>query len=127
MRTVQQILRNNTREDWLNRWAQGTTGPVVFKEMPQPKTNDTINGLCKNNQSLIVQFLILAVNACCALILLIIFHAMWSWLSSAYSRLYQVLPSISDTDVFLYHDAKRLSIISLNIPLSRFPSNILTV
>ncbi|BFZ21928.1 hypothetical protein BsWGS_24967 [Bradybaena similaris] len=56
MRTVQQILRNNTREDWLNRWAQGTTGRAVFKEMPKPKTNDTINGLCRKNQSLIFQF-----------------------------------------------------------------------
>ena len=41
--TTKQILRNISKEEWHNRWATGTTGRAVFKEMSRPKTKDNIN------------------------------------------------------------------------------------
>ena len=49
--TIKQILKNN-EEDWLNRWACGSTGPV----MAQPRPQDDINQLDRRDQSLIFQF-----------------------------------------------------------------------
>ena len=54
--TTKQILRQNQKEDWLNRWACGTTGRAFFKEMPKPKPTDNTNKLNRQNQSLIFQF-----------------------------------------------------------------------
>ena len=53
--TIKQILKNN-EEDWLNRWACGSTGRVMFKEMAQPRPQDAINELDRQDQSLIFQF-----------------------------------------------------------------------
>ena len=49
-------LKNNEKEDWLNRWACGSTGRVMFKEMAQPRPQDAINQLDGQDQSLIFQF-----------------------------------------------------------------------
>ena len=54
--TIKQILKNNEKEDWLNRWACGSTGRVMFKEMAQPRPQDAINELERQDQSLIFQF-----------------------------------------------------------------------
>ena len=54
--TIKQILKNNEKEDWLNRWASGSTGRVMFKEMAQPRPQDAINELERQDQSLIFQF-----------------------------------------------------------------------
>ena len=54
--TIKQILKNNEKEDWLNRWACGSTGCVMFKEMAQPRPQDAINQLDRQDQSLIFQF-----------------------------------------------------------------------
>ena len=43
----------NEKEDWLNRWACGSTGRVMFKEM---RPQDAINQLDRQDQSLIFQF-----------------------------------------------------------------------
>ena len=43
--TTKQILRNISKEEWYNRWALGTTGRAVFREMSRPKSNDNINFL----------------------------------------------------------------------------------
>ena len=40
--TIKQILKNNEKEDWLNRWACGS---LMFKEMAQPRPQDAINEL----------------------------------------------------------------------------------
>ena len=56
MQTTKQILRNNSKEEWMNRWATGTTGRSVYKEMSNPKKNDSINQLCRANQSTIFQW-----------------------------------------------------------------------
>ena len=53
--TIKQILKNNEKEDWLNRWACGSTGRVMFKEMAQPRPQDAINELERQDQSLIFQ------------------------------------------------------------------------
>ena len=54
--TIKQILKNNEKEDWLNRWACGSTGRVMFKEMAQPRPQGAINQLDRQDQSLIFQF-----------------------------------------------------------------------
>ena len=51
--TIKQTLKNNEKEDWLNRWACGSTGRVMFKEMAQPRPQDAINQLDRQDQSLI--------------------------------------------------------------------------
>ena len=54
--TTRQVLRNNFREIWYNRWAKGNTGRVMYKEMDKPKQQDPINQLSRPDQSLIFQF-----------------------------------------------------------------------
>ena len=56
MQTTKQIPRNNSREEWMNRWAAGKTGRPVYKEMSQPKKTDSINKLSRANQSTIFQW-----------------------------------------------------------------------
>ena len=53
--TVKSILKNNSKEDWLTRWAQGTTGRNVFCEMAKPNKKDPINMLNRADQTLIFQ------------------------------------------------------------------------
>ena len=48
--TTKQILRNISKEEWYNRWALGTTGRAVFREMSRPKSNDNINFLNRLDQ-----------------------------------------------------------------------------
>ena len=54
--TVQRILKQNEKEDWLNRWACGSTGRILFQDMSQPRPKDAINFLNRADQSLIFQF-----------------------------------------------------------------------
>ena len=53
--TVKQILRNNSRKEWLNRWRTGDTGRVMFREMSEPNPKDNINSQTRPNQSAIFQ------------------------------------------------------------------------
>ena len=53
--TVKQILKNNSKEEWLTRWAYGNTGRNVFQEMNKPNEKDPINTLNRADQSLIFQ------------------------------------------------------------------------
>ena len=53
--TVRQILRNNSRDEWLKRWRDGETGRVVFREMKEPNPKDSINSLTRKDQSAIFQ------------------------------------------------------------------------
>ena len=55
-RTMKQILKSNTKEEWLNRWARGNTGRTMYHDMPQPKRDDQINKLHRKEQCLIFQF-----------------------------------------------------------------------
>ena len=56
MQTTKQILRNNTKEEWMNRWATGKTGRPVYREISQRNRNDNINKLSRANQSTIFQW-----------------------------------------------------------------------
>ena len=56
MSTAKQILKNQSKEEWLNRWAMGNTGRVYFKERSQPVSDDSIDDLDRKKQSLIFQF-----------------------------------------------------------------------
>ena len=56
MNTAKRILRNQSKEEWLNRWAAGTTGRAVFKEKSKPNKNDNINKLFRPDQCRIFQF-----------------------------------------------------------------------
>ena len=51
--TVKQIIRSNFKEDWLNEWAMGTTGRVLFKHMTTPNTNDNFDKLTRKDQATI--------------------------------------------------------------------------
>lgn len=53
--TVKQILRNNSKEEWLNRWCNGDTGRVMYREMSGPNPKDNINFLKRADQSAIFQ------------------------------------------------------------------------
>ena len=53
--TVRQILRNNLREEWLNRWSNGSTGRVMYREMSGPNPKDNINFQNRSIQSAIFQ------------------------------------------------------------------------
>ena len=51
--TVRKILQNNSKEEWNNRWARGTTGRSVFQEMSKPNKYDHINQLNRPEQCII--------------------------------------------------------------------------
>uniref|UniRef100_A0A0B7BUJ0 RNase H type-1 domain-containing protein n=1 Tax=Arion vulgaris TaxID=1028688 RepID=A0A0B7BUJ0_9EUPU len=55
IQSIKQILKNNSREDWLNRWAMGTTGRDMYAEMNRPNPKDNINLLQRKDQSTIFQ------------------------------------------------------------------------
>ena len=54
--TTTQILKNNFREEWLNRWTTGTTGRAMYAEMSKPNQSDPINNLNRQDQCIIFQF-----------------------------------------------------------------------
>ena len=56
LQTTRQILKTNTKEEWLNRWATGSTGRAMYREMSKPKPNDSINSLCRKDQCTIFQW-----------------------------------------------------------------------
>ena len=56
MDNVKNILKNQSKEMWQNKWATGTTGRAYFAERSKPKKNDSINQLHRPDQSLIFQF-----------------------------------------------------------------------
>ena len=53
--TVKQILKTNSKEEWMRRWTTGSTGRSVFSEMTKPNSKDSINKLNRADQSLIFQ------------------------------------------------------------------------
>ena len=52
-RTAKQIIKTNTKEEWMNRWAQGTTGRCMFNHMTTPQPKDNINTLKRRDQVII--------------------------------------------------------------------------
>ena len=54
--TTNQILKNNFKEEWLNRWSVGTTGRAMYNHMTKPIKDDPINNLSRPDQCNIFQF-----------------------------------------------------------------------
>ena len=52
-RIQQQIIRNNSTEEWLNGWATGKTGRSLFTYMATPNPKDSINSLERRDQVII--------------------------------------------------------------------------
>ena len=53
---MRKILKQNGKDDWLNRWACGSTARVLFQEMAEPRPRDAMNHLNRADQCLIFQF-----------------------------------------------------------------------
>ncbi|GFR60800.1 adenylosuccinate synthetase isozyme 1 [Elysia marginata] len=49
-RTAQQIIRNNSTEEWLNGWPTGKTGRSLFTYMATPNPKDSISSLERRDQ-----------------------------------------------------------------------------
>ena len=56
METIRQLLKQDSKIEWLTRWATGKTGRVMFNEMEKPTKQDALNQLNREDQSLIFQF-----------------------------------------------------------------------
>ena len=50
---TKQTIRANKKEEWMNEWASGDTGRVMFQHMTTPKPKDSINEL-KRNESVTI-------------------------------------------------------------------------
>ena len=50
---TKQTIRANKKEEWMNEWASGDTGRVMFQYMTTPKPKDSINEL-KRNESVTI-------------------------------------------------------------------------
>jgi ribonuclease HI len=55
LQTVKQILRNNYKQEWLNKWATSKTGRSLFTHQPNHNPQDCIQQVKRSNQSLIFQ------------------------------------------------------------------------
>ena len=53
--TCCQMTKANSKEEWLNSWAAGTTGRSMYGHMSKPLLKDPINYLRRGDQSLIFQ------------------------------------------------------------------------
>ena len=53
LHTAQQMIKSNRKEEWLNRWAQGTTGRCMFPHLTKPSKSDNINTLTRHQQVII--------------------------------------------------------------------------
>ena len=51
--TVKQIIRSNSKEEWLNEWAMCTTGRVLFKHITTPNINDNLDKLTRKDSATI--------------------------------------------------------------------------
>ena len=51
--TAKQIIKSNTKIDWLNSWANCEKGRSMFKHVPKPNTKDEINLLNRKDQVII--------------------------------------------------------------------------
>ena len=53
--TACRMIKGNLHEQWLNSWATGTTGRIVYQHMNGPRPKDAINELPRREQSVIFQ------------------------------------------------------------------------
>ena len=50
LNTCKQIIKSNTKIEWLNTWAQSNKGRAIFPYMTRPNTDDPINSLGRKEQ-----------------------------------------------------------------------------
>ena len=53
--TCCQMIKSNSKEEWMNNWATGKTGRRMYDHMCKPKKQDPINKLRRKDQSIIFQ------------------------------------------------------------------------
>ena len=53
--TCCQIIKSNSKEEWLNAWTIGKTGRRMYGHMTKPLLKDPINELGRGDQSLVFQ------------------------------------------------------------------------
>ena len=53
LETCKQIIRSNSKIEWLNNWATCNKGRAIFPHMTQPNTHDDINSLGRKEQVII--------------------------------------------------------------------------
>ena len=53
--TINAMLKNDFKEEWLNQWATGSTGRAMYKDMNTPNKRDNINFLPRREQTIIFQ------------------------------------------------------------------------
>ena len=53
--TCRQMIKSNFKEEWMNKWATGTTGRRMYDHMIKPDIKDPINKLRREDQSNIFQ------------------------------------------------------------------------
>ena len=53
--TCRQMIKSNSKEEWLNSWASGMTGRVMYRHMTKPLLKDPLNVLRRGDQALIFQ------------------------------------------------------------------------
>ena len=49
------MIKSNSKKEWLNSWASGMTGRVIYRHMTKPLLKDPINVLRREDQALIFQ------------------------------------------------------------------------
>ena len=52
-RTAKQMIRSNSKIEWMTRWALGNTGRAIFTHMASPNINDPVNSLRRQEQVII--------------------------------------------------------------------------
>ena len=53
LKTAKNIIKHNYKEEWMNRWAMGSTGRQVFKHMNSVKSKDCLKQLERKDQTTI--------------------------------------------------------------------------
>ena len=51
--TCKEIIRSNTKIEWVNNWALGNTGRVMLNYMTAPRKTDNLDSLGRRDQSII--------------------------------------------------------------------------
>ena len=55
--TCCQMIKANSKEEWMNNWSTGKTGRHMYGHMSKPLLKDPINNLRRGDQSLIFQLI----------------------------------------------------------------------
>ena len=51
--SCRQILRNKSKEEWLNRWATAETGRALYEHLDKPNSKDPADNMARRDQTLV--------------------------------------------------------------------------